>query len=95
MDSNNRHDHGKYRVVGILKPTGTVLYRLLLTSLKSVLQIHGQYIEDNEKHQHDHDKHEHEKHEHDKHEHEKHEHDKHEHEKHEHVKHEHQQNKNG
>ena len=79
VDSNNSHDHGKYRVVGILKPTGTVLDRLLLTSLKSVLQIHGQDIEDNEKHHHDHDKHEHEKHEHDKHEHEKHEHDKHEH----------------
>ena len=79
VDSNNRHDHGKYRVVGILKPTGTVLDRLLLTSLKSVLQIHGQDIEDNEKHHHEHDKHEHEKHEHDKHEHEKHEHDKHEH----------------
>ena len=74
VDSNNRHDHGKYRVVGILKPTGTVLDRLLLTSLKSVLQIHGQDIEDNEKHHHEHDKHEHENHEHDKHEHEKHEH---------------------
>ena len=55
VDSNNRHDHGKYRVVGILKPTGTVLDRLLLTSLKSVLQIHGQDIEDNEKHHHEHD----------------------------------------
>ena len=88
VDSNNRHDHGKYRVVGILKPTGTVLDRLLLTSLKSVLQIHGQDIEDNEKHHHEHDKHEHDKHEHDKHEHEK------KHEKHEHEKHEHQLNKN-
>ena len=78
VDSNNSHDHGKYRVVGILKPTGTVLDRLLLTSLKSVLQIHGQDIEDNEKHHHEHDKHEHENHEHDKHENEKHEHDKHE-----------------
>ena len=78
VDSNNRHDHGKYRVVGILKPTGTVLDRLLLTSLKSVLQIHGQDIEDNEKHHHEHDKHEHDKHEHDNHEHDKHEHEKHE-----------------
>ena len=69
VESNNRHDHGKYRVVGILKPTGTVLDRLLLTSLTSVLQIHGQDIEDNEKNHHEHDKHEHEKHEHDKHEH--------------------------
>ena len=66
VDSNDVHDHGEYRVVGILKPTGTVLDRLLLTSVKSVLQIHGQDIKDNEQHNHnhEHDKHEHEKHEH-------------------------------
>ena len=66
LDSNDVHDHGEYRVVGILKPTGTVLDRLLLTSVKSVLQIHGQDIKDNEQHnhEHEHDKHEHEKHEH-------------------------------
>ena len=66
VDSNDVHDHGEYRVVGILKPTGTVLDRLLLTSVKSVLQIHGQDIKDNEQHnhEHEHDKHEHEKHEH-------------------------------
>ena len=66
VDSNAVHDHGEYRVVGILKPTGTVLDRLLLTSVKSVLQIHGQDINDNEQHNHnhEHDKHEHEKHEH-------------------------------
>ena len=66
LDSNDVYDHGEYRVVGVLKPTGTVLDRLLLTSVKSVLQIHGQDIEDNEQHnhEHEHDKHEHEKHEH-------------------------------
>ena len=66
VDSNDVHDHGEYKVVGILKPTGTVLDRLLLTSVKSVLQIHGQDIKDNEQHnhEHEHDKHEHEKHEH-------------------------------
>lgn len=74
VDSNNVHDHEKYRVVGILKPTGTVLDRLLLTSLRSVLQIHGQDIKDIEQHNHKHDTHEHEEHEHDKHKHEKHEH---------------------
>lgn len=62
VDSNDMHDHGEYRVVGILKPTGTVLDRLLLTSVKSVLQIHGQDIKHNEQHNHEHDKHEHEKH---------------------------------
>ena len=61
VDSNDVHDHGEYKVVGILKPTGTVLDRLLLTSVKSVLQIHGQDIKDNEQHNHEH---EHEKHEH-------------------------------
>ena len=66
LDSNDVHDHGEYRVVGILKPTGTVLDRLLLTSVKSVLQIHGQDIKDNvqHNHNHEHDKHEHEKQEH-------------------------------
>ena len=66
VDSNDVHDHGEYKVVGIFKPTGTVLDRLLLTSVKSVLQIHGQDIKDNEQHnhEHEHDKHEHEKHEH-------------------------------
>lgn len=66
VDSNDMHDHGEYRVVGILKPTGTVLDRLLLTSVKSVLQIHGQDIKDNvqHNHNHEHDKHEHEKQEH-------------------------------
>ncbi len=94
VDSNNSHDHGKYRVVGILKPTGTVLDRLLLTSMKSVLQIHGQDIKDSEKHNHEHDGHEHDKHGHDEHKDEKHEHDKHGHDEHAHERHEHQLNEN-
>ena len=35
------HEEHKYNVVGILKPSGTVVDRLILTSLNSVLDIHG------------------------------------------------------
>ncbi len=40
LDSNNQHEDEKYKVVGILKPTNTVIDRLLLTSVDSVLSIH-------------------------------------------------------
>ena len=40
-ETGDVHDNIKYKVVGIIEPTGTVLDRLLLTSLNSVLQIHG------------------------------------------------------
>lgn len=35
------HQDGIYTIVGVMKPTGTVLDRLILTSLDSVLEIHG------------------------------------------------------
>ncbi|MDX1498033.1 MAG: FtsX-like permease family protein, partial [Salinisphaeraceae bacterium] len=35
------HDEKQYSVVGILEPTGTVLDRLILTSLESVWLLHG------------------------------------------------------
>ena len=41
LDGGSIHRDKKYRVVGIMKPTGTVLDRLILTSLDSVLEIHG------------------------------------------------------
>ncbi|NQX95420.1 MAG: ABC transporter permease [Erythrobacter sp.] len=44
------HDHAPFEVVGILKPTGTVVDRLILTSYETVWDVHG--IE------HDHDDHE-------------------------------------
>ena len=42
LEGGASHENEKYKVVGILKPTGTVLDRLLLTSINSVLHIHGQ-----------------------------------------------------
>ena len=72
LESGSTHENEKYKVTGILKSTGTVLDRLLLTSLNSVLEIHG--LEDvdhqNEKHSdenkeehiHNHDNHNEEEH---------------------------------
>ena len=41
MDGGHAHDGERYRIVGVMKPTGTVLDRLILTSLDSVLELHG------------------------------------------------------
>ena len=44
------HDNIKYKVIGKLKPTGSVLDRLILTSINSVLNIHGQENIEDHKH---------------------------------------------
>lgn len=67
LSGGHAHDNEQYKITGTLKPTGTVLDRLILTSLDSVLQIHGQ---DGVSHEHDHDHdHDHKKENHAKHEH--------------------------
>ena len=75
VEEGSSHKDEKYKVIGILKPSGTVLDRLILTSVNSVLSIHGlheinntvnQNISDH-KHESDHDEHKHESdHDHDK-----------------------------
>ena len=40
-DAGRTHASSPYRVVGVLAPTGTVLDRLILTSLESVWALHG------------------------------------------------------
>ena len=55
VDTGKVHSDEKYKVVGILKPTGTVIDRLLFTSLNSVLEIHNLYHLD-EKDHHEHHK---------------------------------------
>ena len=90
------HADESYTVVGLVEPTGTVLDRLILTSVNSVLDVHGQqtisghgdkddHHDEHEHHEEDdhHDEHEH--HEEDDHhdEHEHHEEDDH-HDEHEH-----------
>lgn len=40
-DPDQGHDHAPFVTVGILAPTGTVLDRLILTSIESVWDVHG------------------------------------------------------
>lgn len=64
LNSDSTHDDTQYKIVGILEPTGTVIDRLLLTPLDSVLAIHGhsEIGELNKTHLHDEIKHQEEKH---------------------------------
>lgn len=87
------HEDDSYTVVGVLKPTGTVLDRLILTSLNSVLDIHGQEViaikKDHSAHHDDHHDHGHHKHQDHgkKHDHATHEEDEHNHDHHGHAHH--------
>ncbi|MEM6415290.1 MAG: FtsX-like permease family protein [Pseudomonadota bacterium] len=40
-DAGAKHDHAPFMVVGILRPTGGVVDRLIVTSIKSVWEAHG------------------------------------------------------
>lgn len=54
-EDDQGHDHAPFKTVGILAPTGTVLDRLILTSVESVWDVHGIAHDD-----HDHDEEGHE-----------------------------------
>ncbi len=57
-DGGEVHGDKKYRVTGIIKPTKTVLDRLIFTSINSVLDIHGiENIDDKEVFKSNHDHH--------------------------------------
>jgi putative ABC transport system permease protein len=74
MEGGHVHEDEHYKITGVMKPTGTVLDRLILTSLNSVLDIHGlESIEEHEHHHHDHEE-AHEDHKDDHHAHEHHDH---------------------
>lgn len=47
--ADTEHDHAPFETVGILAPTGTVIDRLILTSVGSVWDVHG--IEHNHEHE--------------------------------------------
>nr|MBV6629507.1 ABC transporter permease [Oceanococcus sp. HetDA_MAG_MS8] len=49
-EGGHRHQDRLYHVVGILQPTGTVLDRLLLTSLQSVWAVHGDAHDEDQHH---------------------------------------------
>jgi putative ABC transport system permease protein len=42
-DGGHMHDEERYRIVGVLEETGTVLDRLLITSMESVWALHGSH----------------------------------------------------
>lgn len=60
-ESSDEHADTPYQVVGILKPTGTVLDRLIVTSVESVWNVHGSEVHEEHEHEH-HEAHDHEKH---------------------------------
>ncbi|WP_421621405.1 ABC transporter permease [Alkalilimnicola ehrlichii] len=49
------HDYAPYTVVGILAPTGTVMDRLVLTSVQSVWDVHDDDHDHDHEHDHEHD----------------------------------------
>ncbi len=66
-EGGHSHESDPYRVVGVLEPTGTVVDRLILTSLESVWEIHAAESHSHDHgadddHGHDHDAHEHDEH---------------------------------
>lgn len=93
-NSDDVHDAHLYKITGVLKPTGTVLDKLLVTQVASVQQLHAGHShydhaeEDEEKEPEEHNHHSHDdEHSHDHHE--DHQHDSHDHETHDHEAHEH------
>lgn len=66
-EGGEEHADSPYKVAGVLKPTGTVIDRLILTPVESVWKVHG-----DEAH-HDHGEEAHEEHEHHAHDHDEHE----------------------
>ena len=98
LEDGSSHEEHKYNVVGILKPSGTVIDRLILTSLNSVLDIHGLHkvdnsFEKNHEHQHDHEHHKEEHHEVHEHDHDKEKHKNEDENHHKHSKNDKQTNK--
>ena len=59
---SHRHESHPYRIVGVLEPTGTVVDRLILTSLESVWDLHSEQAS----HRSDHDNEAEDEHDHDR-----------------------------
>lgn len=81
-DEDLAHEHSKFKVVGILQPTGSVLDQLILCTTSSIWAVHDHSDDDHEEHDHSGDNHDdhagHEHDDHDGHDHEGHNHDDHE-----------------
>lgn len=61
-DKDMAHDHGTLKVVGILKPTGSVIDLLILVNSESVWAVHDHDEEAHSEGEHDHAHHEHDHH---------------------------------
>ena len=59
LEGGHVHENEHYKITGVMRPTGTVLDRLILTSLDSVLEIHGQAHISHSEREHDEVHHEH------------------------------------
>ena len=53
-DEDLAHEHARFKVVGIMEPTGSVIDQLLLTSSESVWAVHDHEVEDHDHEEHDH-----------------------------------------
>ncbi|MEP3225630.1 MAG: FtsX-like permease family protein [Parasphingorhabdus sp.] len=51
-ETDSGHDHAPFETIGILAPTGTVVDRLILTSVESVWDVHGIAHESEHEHEH-------------------------------------------
>lgn len=81
-DEDLEHEHGTFRVVGVLKPTGSVIDQLLLCNTESVWDVHSHHegsTETNSEDEHDHSGHDHADHDHAEHDHSGHDHAEHDH----------------
>ena len=100
-DGINEHEHGEFKVVGILEPTGSVIDQLILTNTESVWEVHNHEGHEHEEeaapksepekkddHEgHNHDDHEGHDHSEDANNHDDHAHDEHDHSAHDHASH--------
>lgn len=55
MHEGHSHDEFKYRVTGILKPTGSVIDNLVLTPVESVWMVHSAHHHDGDEEDYDHE----------------------------------------
>ena len=55
-ETGQSHDEGKFKVVGLLEPSNSVIDQLIITSPQSVWNIHNDHDHDDEdEHEHEHD----------------------------------------
>ncbi len=60
LAAEGHHHDERYTIVGVLRPTGTIIDRLVLTSVESVQDVHGQHHDHDEEDQDHHHVHAHE-----------------------------------